>query len=311
MSVIRLKSVLIAAAKAIKAFARAVMKIVKLVSGYIIKAATIVAGKIAERTTERVGNKVVIKRVIKTRAGRGLAGVVAVVSLVLAGMFLPGAVASGRDRSILGQVQIEPLDDAEVSDYVNISMVDKVSLLGPLEGVTLVPLKTGAVYDQQTIRGAFVAEQIKLNTLGYLPRPVSGQLRDFRADATLRIQNDAPSINMIVWEIRGRMETVTGVYYFDDQTGKILGYNVEGSGFDWMRYNEKMVSDWAAYLGAEVKNIRKRDQDGGGDIWLFELSSGANAVSGQISCVMGRDELANRWSLGYLLVNEDKIIARD
>jgi hypothetical protein len=248
------------------------------------------------------------KRQMITRLGKGLTGAAVVVILVVIGTFLPGELASRRDRLILGQIREEPLDDAEISDYINVSMVDKVSLLGPADSLTLVPLITGAVYDQDSIREKFTAELIKLNTLGLLPLPDSGEMSGFRANVILRVKNDAPAINMIVWEINIRSEEVSGVFYLDDQTGKILSYNIEGKSFERISYDESAVAKWAAYLGADVKNIKKSVQNDGETVWLFELTSASDAVGGRINDVRDADNNINRWSLSYPRINNERII---
>jgi len=131
-------------------------------------------------------------------------GAIAVVLLIVAGALLPGELALNRDRTILGQVQTEALDTAELSDYINVSMVDKVGLLGQASGAMQVHLQTGAVYDQDTIREKLVEELQKLYELRFYPRPATGEFDRFSSSVTLHIRNDAPAINMIVWEINIR-----------------------------------------------------------------------------------------------------------
>ena len=242
------------------------------------------------------------------RMGKVLAGAAAVAVLVVIGTFLPGELASRSDRMILGQIRSEPLDDAELSDYVNVSMVDKVSLLGPAESLTLVPLTTGAVYDQDSVRERFNGELAKLSDRGFLPMPETGGFSGFRANVILRVKKDAPAINMIVWEISARAQDVSGVFYLDDQTGKILSFNIEGKRFERIRYDESAVADWAAYLGADVKNIKKSNQDDGETAWVFELTSASNAVSGRISDVRGDDKKPGRLSLSYSQIGDERII---
>ena len=184
----------------------------------------------------------------------------AVILMIVAGAILPGEMAAGRDRLILGQVYSEPLDAAELSDYVNISMVDKVSLLGQAAGVSLLPLKTGAVYDPDSIRARFTGELEKLFMLGICPLDEEAGPGGVSAAATLYILNDAPAISAIVWKVDTRADTVRGEYYMDDQTGKILSFSLSGSGFGEWVYEEGTVSAWAAYLGADVRNIRRIGQ---------------------------------------------------
>ena len=244
-----------------------------------------------------------------------IVGIASVAILIAIGTLLPEALALGRDRMILGQVTSEPLDAGEMSDYVNISMVDKVSLLGQAEGASFLPLKTGAAYSQDTIRGKFTEELGKLHEMLFFPLPPSGDYRSFSAVVTLYIQNDAPTVSLIVWEIDVRLDDLSGVFHMDDQTGKILSFAFSGSGYDNRAYTEDMVNAWASYLGAEIRNTRKSgDQESasGGGIeskYLFELYSGQRSVSGQMSSItQSLPERANRWSLQYIRLHDDGIV---
>ena len=243
-------------------------------------------------------------------------GVVAVLLVIVAGALLPGEWAMSRDRLILGQIHSEPLDAAELSEYVNISMVDKVSLLGQAVGTFLVSLQTGAAYDPDTVEGKFIEELRRLHTLGFFPLPRSGRPESIRSAVTLHIQNDAPAINTIVWEISMRFDSFAGVFYLDDQTGRILSFSLSGAGSDDWAYEEDMVRRWASYLGADVRNIRKdRQTDEGGEenvieaLYRFELVSGARSVSGQMSSMIDEgDDGVCRWSLQYAQVRYDQVI---
>ena len=238
----------------------------------------------------------------------------AVLLLIAIGTVLPGELAMGRDRLILGQIHSEPLDATELSDFVNISMADKASLLGQTTGTSLVPLKTGAVYGPDTVRAKFLEELEKLHELRFYPRPVSADLQSFRPAATLYIQNDAPAINMIVWEIAMQMDALNGVFYMDDQTGKILSFQFSGTGFYDLAYTDELAGGWASYLGADVRNIRRSGRadplDVGGAVaaYLFELYSINRSVSGRISSELGAGAgRESRWSLQYLQILDDRI----
>ena len=237
-------------------------------------------------------------------------GLAAVALLVAAGTILPEELALGRDKVILGQVQSAPLDAAETSDYVNISMVDKAGLLGQASEVTPVPLQTGAGYSRDSIQAGVRKELQKLYELRLLPPLAEEGWVGFSAGVTLRIQNDAPDISMILWEVSVRAEGYSGVFYLDDQTGKILGYSfiVEGGegresleGFD---YTEELVRAWAGYLGADVRNIKKeapQDEAGEGESrYRFELYAGLRSVGGQmVSLAQPVGDGAARWEMYY------------
>ena len=242
-------------------------------------------------------------------------GVAAVLLLIVAGAILPGEWAMRSDRLILGQVHSEPLDEAELSDYVNISMVDKVSLLGQTSGTFLVSLKTGAVYDPDTVGNKFTEELKRLHDLGFFPLPGSGKPETMRSAATLYIQNDAPAINTIVWEISMRLDPIAGVFYMDDQTGKILSFTLSGTGSGDWSYQEDMAGRWASYLGAEVRNVKKDKQTNEAEeesdevLYHFELISGARSVSGQLSSSIetGPGGIC-RWCLQYAQIRQDQVI---
>ena len=251
---------------------------------------------------------------MKNRTSGYVIGAVAVILLVAAGTFLPGEIALGRDRVILGQVRSEPLDAAELSDYVNISMVDKVGLLAQSAGTTSVQLKIGAEYDQDTIRAKFLEELDKLYQQRFYPLPVERGLTVAGSGVTLYIQNDAPAINMIVWEIEIRTDKGSGVFYMDDQTGKILSFIFSGAGGEDLIYTEDTAKSWASYLGTEVRNIKKGpapDETPGSaleTLYFFELYSGPMGVSGQIAgFIQPGENIINRWSLNYTQVNYDRI----
>lgn len=243
-----------------------------------------------------------------------IVGVTAVAFLVVAGLFLPVQLAAGSDQKILGQVQSQPLDQAELSDYVNVSMVDKVSLLGQAKGTSLVPLKTGSNYDQDTVKVKFFEELERLYELGFFPLPVTGEYKSFNPGVTLYIQNDAPSISMILWEINFRVEGLTATFFMDDQTGKILSFDMRAGTYNDCIYTQDMAEAWAVYLGTEVKNIgkapegleaekqegiRKIDQQ---DIYTFELSSGPRSIGGQFYSLIQATG-SNRWVLNYPRAN--------
>jgi hypothetical protein len=201
-----------------------------------------------------------------------------------------------------------------MSEDVNISMADKAGLLAQPSGVTVVPLKKGAEYGQETIRGRFLEELGKLYELRLYPRPPEEEPAGFTAGVTLCIQNDAPAINMILWEIEIRSDYVNGVFYMDDQTGKILSFSFAGAGSDNPAYTEERVKAWASYLGADVRNIKKgpvpEETPGTGleVVYLFELYSGPMGVSGQMSSLTHTGEgEPNRWGLSYTQVNYDRI----
>jgi hypothetical protein len=233
--------------------------------------------------------------------------------LIAAGAVLPGELALGRDRAILGEVHVEPLDTAELSEYVNISMVDRVGLLGQRAGTNLVPLKTGAVYSQDSVRRKLVEELEKLYEMRFYPLPVAGEFRGFNAVATLYIQNDGPARNMILWEIDMRTDNLSGQFHLDDQTGKILSFSVSGSGFSDCDYSGEMIDAWANYLGVDARQIRGQADTGGSAAQerqtrenrvFFELYSGLRSVSGQFSSeIHGAPGRTNRWRLNYLQSN--------
>jgi hypothetical protein len=234
-------------------------------------------------------------------------GATAVVLLIAAGTLLPEVMAVGRDKVILGQVLSAPLDAAETSDYVNISMVDKASLMGQMAGTaTYLRLATGAGYDQDSVRAKFHEELGKLYEMGFYPIPVRDAWRSFSSGATLYIQNDAPAISMIVWEIGVRTENLDGTFHIDDQTGKILSFSLSGKGYGAMDCTEEMVRAWAAYLGADVRNIKKdlsSEQEGSEQeaAYLFELFSGFRGAGGRMSTSTQSDpDDTNRRSLNYL-----------
>lgn len=237
--------------------------------------------------------------------------------LVVAGLFLPVQLAAGSDQKILGQVQSQPLDQAELSDYVNVSMVDKVSLLGQAKGTSLVPLKTGSNYDQDTVKAKFFEELEKLYELGFFPLPVTGEYKSLNPGVTLYIQNDAPSISMILWEINFRVEGLTATFFMDDQTGKILSFDMRAGTYNDCIYTQDMAEAWAAYLGTEVKNIGKapegleaedpkqegvRKTDQQQVVYSFELTSGPRSIGGQFYSLIQATG-SNRWVLNYPRAN--------
>jgi len=237
-----------------------------------------------------------------------LMGIAAVVLLIAAGTILPGELARRRDRLILGQIYSEPLEAAELSDYLNISMVDKASLLGQMTGTSQpVRLNTGAIYDQDTIRVKFSDELEKLHELRFFPLSPAGEMNIVRSTTvTLYIQSDAPAINMILWEINIRIDSLNGVFYLDDQTGKILGFTFSAPSFDDWDYHEGLVKDWESYLGADIRNVRKSGQaedseeNNGENIFFFALYSGSRSAGGWMSSDIQRGTAkTNRWSLSY------------
>ena|GEM_PF-1620035 len=254
-----------------------------------------------------------------------IVSVAALLLLIAAGALLPGMLAEGKDRALLGQVMSERLDEAEMADYVNISMVEKVGMLGQTSGTLLVPLSSGAVYHQESVQAQFTEEFAKLYALGLFPRPTADEGDSFRATVALYIQYDEPAINTIVWEISARAGSLTGVFYLDDQTGKILGFSFSDSGFDGQVYGAGVVSTWAAYLGADVRNVKKAEApdadaaQGGRSAaevepvaeaqYQFELYAGARIVGGILSSLAeGGASAANRWSLQYAQINTERII---
>ena len=242
-------------------------------------------------------------------------GCAAVILMIAAGTILPGEIAAGRDRMILGQVQSEDLDAAELSDYVNISMIDKLSLLSQTAGMTFVPLLTGAAYDQDTVVDKFAVELERLHLLGLYPMPSSSETGSTRSEVTLYIRNDAPAINTIVWKLTYRREGLNGVFYLDDQTGRILSFDFSSMEFDRWAYDESLTGRWSAYLGVDVRNAKEQGSasDANSDrletLYSFELFSGSRVVGSQLSSIIQRTAgKENRWSLRYLQLNADLIL---
>ncbi|MCL1848066.1 MAG: hypothetical protein FWF83_00060 [Clostridiales bacterium] len=232
--------------------------------------------------------------------------VAALLALIVAGSILPGALSLGRDSTILGKVQSEQLDEAELAEYINVSMVEKVGMLGQASGTLLVPLNAGAMYSQDSIRDKYFEEMDKLCALRFFPMVQRDTLDSFRAAATLYIQYDEPAISTIVWEVSIRTEGAEGVFCLDDQTGKILSFAYEGDKGDGLAYQEGMVREWAAYLGAEVRNIKGRSrEDVQGEstdeaVYDFALTSGSRLVNGLMgSSIAAEGEGMSRWSLQY------------
>ncbi|MCL2166832.1 MAG: hypothetical protein FWH49_06035 [Clostridiales bacterium] len=242
-------------------------------------------------------------------------GCAVLILLITAGTVLPGGIAAGRDRMILGQIQSEALDAAELSDYVNISMIDKLSLLSQTTGMTFVPLLTGSAYDQDTVQDRFAIELERLHQLGLYPMPSSSETGSIRSEVTLYIQNDAPAINTIVWKLTYRREGLSGIFYLDDQTGRILSFDFSSRDFDSWVYDESLTGRWSAYLGVDVRNAKELETaaDENGDrreaLYSFELFSGSRVVGSQLSSIIQRAaDKENRWSLRYLQLNTDLIL---
>jgi len=241
-----------------------------------------------------------------------IAGTVFVALVIAAGAVLPGEFASGMDRAILGQIRSEALDTAEISEHVITSMADKVGLLSQSSATILVRLTTGAVFDPERLRPAFEKELQKLIDMGFYP-DTDEEIARFSSGATLYIKNDAPAINMILWEINIRSESLNGVFYMDDQTGKILSFTFNAGGFGHFVYTERLPGAWAAYLGAELGEVRKDPAperlpaNAREDLYRFSLFSGANGIGGQLgSSLRGAASGTNRWHLHYLQLPADE-----
>jgi len=235
--------------------------------------------------------------------GKIIIGALALAFLIGGGALLPQELALGRDNLILGQVQSQPLDPFELAAHVDVSIIDKIILSSDIGGTSIVPLATGAIHDHESIEAKFLDELETLIRLRFFPELYEGALAEeettfvVSANANLHIQNDAPAINMILWEVNFRAQTISGNFLLDDRTGKILSFNFSGTGYGYLVYREHMVNNWAAYLGTGVRNITQVD---GQARYTFELYSGTRSVSGQIaSVIQGVGSRANRWYINY------------
>ncbi len=174
---------------------------------------------------------------------------------ITTGIFLPEWMIGYTDKKILEKVKTETLKLPEFISDPDTSMIKKIGLLKDYpKSVNRVPLEMGMNFDLNSASVKFFEEITKLSNLGVLPEIGQSDKTAIKVDVSLFVQKDAPSVNAVLWDIVWQEDNLTGNFYLDDETGKIIQFAVTRLNKSF-NIDMEAIEVWAKYLGLDVKNV--------------------------------------------------------
>ncbi|ASA20696.1 hypothetical protein [Paenibacillus donghaensis] len=197
---------------------------------------------------------------------------------ILASFFLPEVVTNYTDQNILGKVRVESVELPKIISGNNTSIIEKINLLRDYpQNVNQVALKMGTNFDLTSASDKFFEEISVLTKLGLLPKIEPGDKTTIKIDVSLYAQKDDPSISGVLWNIVLQGDKVSGNFYMDDQTGKLIQF-IASVPAKPSEPNNKTIEKWAEYLGLEVQDIKLQAESN--SVWEDETTKVANSEGG-------------------------------
>lgn len=181
--------------------------------------------------------------------------IMAVLGVILSGIFLPAVVSGIQDANMLEKVQSKELEKITV-DYNKISIIEKLRIIEQGEK------KLYGSYDNSKVLSSnknaihsCVKEYDKLKEMGILPAIPFNESKDFRVPSLeLYFLEDSYSQFAFIWNISFSNEYGSGYICLDNETGKILTFMIKlaNTNIDPVSHPKQIAKDMGKYLGLHV-----------------------------------------------------------
>jgi len=185
-------------------------------------------------------------------------------------MRLPEAFLEGQDAKRLDQRQVEHVRQVAVTAQTDMSITEKVNLLGNANTSTL-EMINGRYYTTETVWEKAEEEFRLLSREGILPLEFEGTIwsGDCRVMFVMDLEDSERS--MTVWMGNARTERFSLEWMMDDESGKMLGIFVRDISFETIKDKSRIsqsaqetelssiLEEWAMYLGCEVDTVVHMD----------------------------------------------------
>lgn len=185
-------------------------------------------------------------------------------------MRLPETFLKGQDAKRLDQRQVEHVRRVAVTAQTDMSITEKVNLLGSANTSNL-EMINGRHYTMESVWEKAEEEFHLLSREGILPSEFAGTIwsGDCRVMFVMDLEDSERS--MTVWTGNARTDRFSLEWMMDDESGKILGFYVRDTSFETIKGKSKIsqsaqdtdlssiLEGWATYLGCEADTVVRLD----------------------------------------------------
>jgi hypothetical protein len=184
-------------------------------------------------------------------------------ALVVAGAFLPARIAAHLDGLLLDKVETQALapDEGMLLAPATSSLIGRMKLFTlPHSEVLTTQLETGERLDRDTAWKALDRELDDLRARGlYLveaPPLDRESALSFSAGPKLWVAPARPDLSGIIWEIQYMTPELSGAFYLDDESEKIISYSVKYEGVTEKLFGEQSGERWLDYLEIDAEGLQ-------------------------------------------------------
>lgn len=192
---------------------------------------------------------------MKARHAYVFTGAVAVVVLA-AGIFLPALLSDIQHSQYIGRTHTEPLEEVGTAYPQQLTTIDRLNMLGGMDGTQALPFDSGTDKLDATVGAACRRELETLRQLGLIPSeaaPAYAQLDYERS--YFYISTADPSRTLLVRFALLSLDDAQVLCYLDDQAGKLLK-------FAWLQENMQqedslpgLAERWGSYLDVPLRTV--------------------------------------------------------
>jgi hypothetical protein len=176
-------------------------------------------------------------------------------ALVSAGALLPARIAEHLDGLLLDKVETQALapDEEMPPSPATTPLAARIRLRTlPSSEVLSTQLETGKQLNEESIGKVLGRELDDLRARGLFPVGDlfidKTNISSFEARPVFHVVPSQPDLNGIIWEVLVADPAVSGGFYLDDESGKIISFWVTYEGPSEELISEQSGEQWLAYL---------------------------------------------------------------
>jgi hypothetical protein len=236
--------------------------------------------------------------------------------LVALGAFLPGRIAERFDVLLLDKVELQELAADEERLPVTTPLINRIKLLAMHSSEVLTTrLETGGRLNSDTVRSVFDRELDELRSRGLYPTSEilesSSNTALFSAWAVFCVVPTQPELNAVIWELRLVDTDLSASFYFDDESEKIISYEVNYKIPGEPLFSAQSGEEWLAYLGLPSDGLQITQEEINPPLYLEDREGvtteinppeeGISSVEGKIdSAVISSSIFINRFKFAIV-----------
>lgn len=226
---------------------------------------------------------------------------------IAAGFFLPEWMIAYKDQSIIGKVRFESVEPQKIISNNETSMIEKIGLLRDYpQNVNRIALEMGTKFDLTSANAKFFEEISVLTELGLLPEIEPSDMTTVQIGVSLYAQKDDPSISGVFWNIDFQKGELSGNFYMDDTTGRIIQFVTTVP--DKPLNTDNAIESWSKYLGLMTRNIESQPETH--SVWENERTKVSEGIYNVYNFELGFEDnftpytfyiFENGYGFGYIM----------